>query len=154
MVGGTAPDPTNNPHWFSGSTAGDGTGVAGIAGCYSVPPETLPDPPIGVLTPERFHAMGPERDILIQGEEFNEDHIRISLLLWRNDLPTQYANLINYRDSVPAVFRSHMQLGGTVNLDAFITEGRTGLVTWGGTEYIGWEFQLRIRRLLQPSYVA
>lgn len=153
LVGGTAPDPAGSPHFYSGAQVGDGTGVSGIAGCYSIPPETLPDPPIAILLPENFTLQGPAHaGQLMQGNEDNEDHIRIWLLLWRNDLPTQYANLVPFRDSVPALFRSHMQLGALINIDAFIVAGHTGVMKWAGVEYLGWEFVLRIRQLLSVIY--
>lgn len=153
LVGGTAPDPINSPYFFSGSQVGDNTGIAGIAGCYSIPPETLPDPPIGIVIPENFTLQGPAHSgQLMQGNEDNEDHIRIWVLLWRNDAPTQYANLIPFRDGVPALFRAHMQLGGLVNIDAFIVAGHSAVMKWNGTEYLGWEFILRVRQLLSVTY--
>jgi hypothetical protein len=153
LIGGTAPDPVGSPHFFSGVQVGDGTGVAGIQGCYAIPPETLPDAPVGLVLPETFTAGGPgHAGQLMQGNEDNEDLIRIWLLLWRNDLPTQYALLVPFRDSIPALFRQHMQLGGLVNVDAFIVHGTAGQLRWEATTYIGWEFVLRVRQLYSVTY--
>jgi hypothetical protein len=153
LIGGTQPDPVGSPHFYSGVQVGDGTGVAGIQGCYSIPPETLPDPPIAVLWPDKFEAMGPAHaGQLMQGNEDNQDDIYLWVLLWRNDLPTQYAAMVQYRDSIPALFRQHMQLGGLVNIDAFVIAGRTGTMKWENDTYLGWEFTLRIRQLYSVTY--
>jgi hypothetical protein len=153
LVGGSQPDPVNSPHFYSGVQVGDATGVAGIQGCYAIPPETLPDPPVAIVIPESFTTGGPSHSgQLMQGNEDNEDHIRIWVLLWRSDAPTQYERLIPFRDSMPALFRSHMQLGGLIDIDAFLIAGHTGLMRWAGTEYLGWEFILRTRQLLSVVY--
>lgn len=122
-------------------------------GFYSIPPETLPDPPLGLLLPDGFEAGGlGERKILWQGNEANEDLFRLWVLCWRNDLPTQFATLVTFRDSIPALFRSHIQLSGTINIDAFVERGHTGLLKYAGTDYLGWEFILRVRQILTPVY--
>lgn len=153
LIGGTQPNPIGSPHFYSGLQVGDNTGVAGIAGCYSIPPETLPDPPVALLYPSSFDAMGPAHaGQLMQGNEDNQDDITIWVLLWRNDLPTQYAAMVPFRDSIPALFRQHMQLGGLINIDAFIIHGHTGRMVHEAVEYIGWEFTLRIRQLYSVTY--
>src|ERR1044071_363801 len=153
LIGGTQPDPVGSPHFYSGVQVGDGPGVPAIRGCSSIPPETLPDPPIAVLWPDKFEAMGPAHaGQLMQGNEDNQDDIYLWVLLWRNDLPTQYAAMVQYRDSIPALFRQHMQLGGLVNIDAFVIAGRTGTMKWENDTYLGWEFTLRIRQLYSVTY--
>ena len=153
LIGGTQPDPTNKPHFFSGFQVGDQTGVAGIQGAYSIPPETLADAPCALLYPASFEAMGPAHaGQLMQGNEDNQDDITIWILLHRSDLPTQYALMVPFRDSIPALFRSHMQLNGLVNIDAFIVHGHTGRLLHEAVEYIGWEFTLRVRQLYSVTY--
>jgi hypothetical protein len=153
LIGGSQPDPVGSPHFYSGVQVGDGTGVAGIQGAYSIPPETLPDPPVALLFPSSFSAGGPAHaGQLMQGNEDNEDLVNIWVLLWRNDLPTQYAAMVQYRDSIPALFRQHMQLSGLVNIDAFIVHGHTATMAWESDTYLGWEFTLRVRQLYSVTY--
>ena len=152
VVGGTAPDSTNRPRWFSGAQTGDSTGVAGIKGCYSAPPETIQDVPTGLVMPLSFIV---PNSILTQGEEYNEDLIRLVLFVARNDPQTQWATLAPYRDTVAAAFRSHLQLFASLNvLDASLVNGKSGILDWGGTPYLVWDMTIRVRRMFTPTYTA
>src|SRR5438093_7033151 len=111
-VGGTRPDATGNPHLYSGYLTGDATGLAGLHGCYSVPPETIQEPPLGIVMPGSFSVNSDRaKDLLMQGEEYNVDDLTLMLLIRRNDAKTQFAVLNPFRDSVPAIFRAATQLG-------------------------------------------
>ena len=157
LIGGTQSTDPQSPYFFSGVRAGDGTGLVGVNGAYSIPSETLDcEPPVALMFPNSFTAMGPaHHGQLMQGNEDNEDLIHIWLLVWRGDLPTEYALMVAFRDAVPALFRGHMQLSGmspAPNVDAFIIDGRTGTMHWGGQDYMGWEFVLRVRQLYSVTY--
>src|SRR5467141_3625414 len=90
-IGGTQYAVGTNPHLYSGYLTGDSTGISGIHGCYSVPPETVQEPPLGILLPGSFTINSDRaRDILIQGEEYNIDDVHLLLLVRRNDAKTQY----------------------------------------------------------------
>jgi hypothetical protein len=159
VVGGTQSDSTTNPHFYSGYKSQDGTGIAGIHGCYSVPPEVIGDPPIGVIVPGKFTVNSDRtRDLLTMGEEYNVDDLKLFLFVRNNDSKTQYANLNPFRDSVPAAFRAATQLGnagliaGQQILQVWCSDGRAGVFTWAGTSLIGWEFNLRVIRTLMVTY--
>ncbi len=160
-IGGTQPDVTGNPHFYSGYVKGDATGISGIHGCYSVPPETVQEPPLGILLPGSFQV-NPDRprDLLIQGEEYQIDDVHLLLLVRRNDAKTQYANLNPFRDSVPAALRAATQLGnpslisGQSLLQVWPSSGRAGVFRWANTQLIGWDFTIRIARMIQATYVS
>lgn len=153
IVGGTAPNPTGNPGWFSGYDTGDGSGIQStptFRGCYSYAPDTIASGfPCAVVFPGPFTAT-----LIAQGEEPNEDILPLFLFLARSDMRRQTPNLTPFRDLVPAVFRSHMQLNKQINLDAFVVSGRPGHFDFAGSMYVGWEFQVRVRTMVQPIYTA
>jgi hypothetical protein len=137
VVGGTAPNPATEPFWFSGSQVGDGTGVAGLKGCFSTPPGSIEDPPMAFVIGGPFRLTDEPR----QGIKGYED--------------MDYSILDPFRDSVPAAFDSHMQLFSTPTvLDAVIVSGRPGFFAWGRFPFVGWEFGLRVRRLAPIVYSA
>ncbi len=141
IVGGTQPDPTHNPWWFSGATVGDGTGIAGLAGCYAVPPEVVETVPVGIILAHEFQTH------YYPSLQQDEDTVRLMLLVRRNDSRTQVANLNPFRDSVPAAFATHMGLNASANVwQALVHSGRTGVFRWGDHPYLGWEFEIRIYR--------
>lgn len=158
-LGGTQPDATHNPHFYSGYIVGDSTGLSGLHGAYSVAPETVQEPPFAIVLPGAF-SVNPDRakDLLMQGEEYNIDDLKLLLLIRRNDAKTQYAVLNPFRDSVPAVFRGATQLGnpsliaGQSILQVWVASGRPGVFEWGGTTMIGWEFTLRVARMMAVTY--
>lgn len=144
VVGGTAPNLAADPFWYSGFQVGDGTGVAGLRGCYSTPPGAAQDPPLGFVMGSSFRLNEEPR----QGIKGYDDSIRIQIMVGHVEPTTDYSILDPYRDSVPAAFDSHMQLFGTPSvLDAVITSGKPGFLAWAGQPYVGWDFVLRVRRL-------
>src|SRR5579863_9873548 len=86
LVGGTQPSPTTEPFFYSGAQVGDSSGINGIKGCYSMPPEVINcDPPFGVL------LLGTGTDgsdfrggsILMRGENFKQDLVRLQICVGR-----------------------------------------------------------------------
>lgn len=140
VIGGAA---TSTPHFYSGAG-----GVAGISGCYSVPPPQVDKTPAGIVLLDTFKA-----DLASEGAEDNEDQVRLLLLISPYKMEAELARLVPYRDSVPAAFRTHMQLFGAPDtLDAFVTSGRGGVHEWRGTSFLAYEFTVRIRRMLTVTY--
>jgi hypothetical protein len=159
LIGGNQPDPLTNPHFYSGYKAQDGSGVAGIHGCYSVPPESIQEPPLAVILPGAFTVNSDKaRDLLVQGEEYNVDNLKLFLFVRNNDSKTQFANLNPFRDLIPTVFRAATQLGnaslisGQSILQVWCADGRPGVFTYAGTSLIGWEYTLRVIRMLAVTY--
>jgi hypothetical protein len=159
LVGGNQPDPQTNPHFYSGYKNQDASGVAGLHGCYSVPPESIQEPPLAVLIPGPFNVNSDKaKDLLVQGEEYNVDNLKLFLFVRNNDSKTQFANLNPFRDLIPAVFRGAVQLGnpalivGQTILQITCADGRPGVFTYAGTSLIGWEYTLRVIRMLAVSY--
>jgi hypothetical protein len=155
VVGGTVS--ATDAHFFSGDKAADGSGVSGLKGCWSEPPDNLQSTPIAYI------EIGPFTDALLggQGKEDAEDEVRIYVLVAPTTLKQQMGVLTPFRDSVPAAFRAHMQGTDKNNLDpipdildCFITKGSPGIKTYGGTDYLAWDFTCRVRRLLSVSYSA
>lgn len=151
VVGGTQPDAVNNPFWYSGFEVGDGTGVAGIKGCMSVPPGAIQDTPMAFCMGSTLRLSEEPR----QGIKGYEDMIRIQLFVGRVETSVDYSVLDPFRDLIPAAFDSHMQLFATANvLDAVIIGGNPAALTWASQPYIGWDFHLRVRRLSSIIYSA
>ena len=158
IVGGTQPDATNQPYFYSGVQKGDGTGIAGIKGCYSAPPENVScDVPFAVV------LMGTGTDgsdfrggsTLMYGENFPQDMIRLQICVGRTQPEYQYDKLMDFRDLVPATFAGKLQLNATATvLDAFPQDYKFAHVTWGGTEYMCLEFRIRVRRQITQTYTA
>lgn len=129
----------------------DGSPITGLNGCWSIDPGAIFQTPTAVVLPGSF------TDDLLggQGKEQAEDEVKILLLLDKYTVPAQFGVLTPFRDSVPAAFRAHMQAFSIPDvIDCFVTKGASGVHTWGGTEYLGWDFTVRVRRLLSVSYVA
>lgn len=152
-------------HFYSGVKAADGTGLTGIQGCWSSPPNVPMDTPVALLLPGPFKVEGPEHpEIFIPGNEWNADTIRLQILVSNQDLPTSWALLAPFRDSVATLFNSHMRLSSTAwpvlsdgsafpfTLTAKVVDGHPGLIPYAETEYVGWEMTLRVWRMLQPIY--
>jgi hypothetical protein len=169
VVGGTNAG-ANQPRFFSGDQIGDSTGLqpgAGyptFKGCYSVPPDFIPDVPCGIVLVGPFENIGPKSaDVYIQGVEHAIDNLRLIILISRQDAETTFANLAPYRDLVPAAFASHMQAFASVNvLQAMVRGGKPGTFYLGGAPppqgngiaFDGIEFTIRVIRSVSRTYVA
>ena len=161
LIGGNQPDAVNNPHFYSGYKNQDASGIAGIHGCYSVPPASIQEPPLGILLPGPFVVNSDRaKELLVQAEEYNVDSIRFLLLVRLNDPKTQFANLNPFRDSVPAAIRAHTQLGnpnlipGMSILQVWVSDGKPGVFVYASTQYIGWDFTIKVARMVQALYVT
>lgn len=167
IVGGTQATDINGPiaHFFSGYKQGDGTGLANLHGCWSVPPAVVNDTPMALLLTDTFQVEGPEqKEVFIPGNEWNVDSIRLQILVALSDHPTAWALLAPYRDGVTSLFNSHMRLSSTAwpvqsdgsafpfTLTSKIVDGKAGTFVYADTEYVGWEMTLRVWRMLQPIY--
>lgn len=152
VAGGTQPDPFGKPYWYSGKDTGDSTGVTGLSGCWAVPDETLADTPIGLVLPGSWRL---PNDILTQGMEYNEDDVILHVLVNRSPIQAQLAILAPFRDSVPVAFRGHMTAFGVADaLALFASSGRFIEQEWGGQEYLGLEFTIRVQRAPHVTYTA
>jgi hypothetical protein len=170
VIGGTAPDATNRPRFFSGDQAGDSTGLAPGAGyptfkgCYSVPPDFIPDVPCGIILVGPFENVGPKSpDVYTQGVEHAIDNLRLIILISRQDAETTFANLAPYRDLVPAAFAAKMTAFSTANvLQIMCRAGKPGTFFLGGAPppqgsgiaFDGLEFQIRVIRSISRTYVS
>ena len=147
VVGGTV-NPKDS-HFFSGAIAADGTGIDGIKGCYSLPPKNITTTPVGIILPGPFKAQ-----LASQGEEDNEDEVRLLLLVAPYDGTYTYATLTPFRDLVTAAFRAHMSAGGLVDQYAWVSAGTPAVHSWGGLDYFAWDFTISVHRSLAVTYTA
>lgn len=147
VVGGTAL--ATVPHFYSGQRAADGTGVSGLAGCWSTDPPNPGKTPVGIVIPDQFTA-----ELASQGEETQNDTLKLYILVAPyTGGPYDLPQLTPYRDTVPAVFRSHMSaLNSAGVLWSWIGGGRLRLYQVGGTEYLAWEFTVELERSLSVTY--
>jgi hypothetical protein len=151
VIGGTvsATDPT----FFSGALAnagnGDGSGVAGLLGCYSDAPAGIEALPVGILLPPSFKA-----DLMSQGEEENFDDVTLVVLVAPADTESAINELMPFRDLVPAAFRSHMRAYAMPNTGwCYVSAGESGIHNWGGIDYYAWKFTLSVHRDMAVNYV-
>ena len=151
VIGGTAPDATNRPRWFSGVAAGDGTGIAGLNGCYSIPPDgAAQDPPIAVLIPDTGSYPG----ILVQGGQERIDNVRLIVVVPRNSPETQIPTLMSIADAVPSAFQAHMTAYSAANVMS-VYPVRWRLLAgynWSGEEHLALEYLLEVRRYAAVTY--
>lgn len=147
VVGGTVS--TVDSHFYSGDLVGDGTGVAGIKGCWSVKPDDIGSTPVGVIVPDSF-----DEQLLTQGERPVVDWAVLVLYVARFDAKGQGALLNSLRDLVPDAFNTHKQAFGQVNVAADVASGRTTVRQFGGITYLAWDFRIRLDRMLHPVYTA
>jgi hypothetical protein len=162
VVGGTQPDATNRPRWFSGRDSGDGTGLLPggtypvFTGCYSAPPDAIEDYPVGVVLPGPFQIRGADgRENYWQGSELNVDDLSVWIIVARQDSQTTFGNLMPYRDLMPAAFAAKMTAFSTVNiLQAMVVSGRPKALKWGDITYDAIEFVVRVSRMIPRTYTA
>jgi len=161
VIGGTAPDLTNRPHFYSGSEVGDGTEMGHgtalpLKGCWSTYPAVIEDSPYAIVMPDSATISGPEKsDVFVLGEEWNVEVLRLQFYLALYDHVTAWPLIVPYRDLIPAVFRSHMQLNATANvITAMPRSLRAVVLEYATTMYVGWECMLHVQRVIQPTYSA
>lgn len=165
-VGGTQPDATGRPRWFSGDQVGDATGLqpgAGyptFKGCYSAPPEAIEDYPVGIVLMGPFEIRGGDgREGYMQGVEANYDDVSLWIVMGRQDSETTFTDLNPYRDLVPAIFAAHMTANGIPNvIQAMVRSGKPRSLTFGkGDSAITYdciEFVIRVHRMIPRVYTA
>lgn len=146
--------------WSGHFNGDDGTGIQAptgdpkFQGCYSIPPGSVSFTPVGILIPSNFSAI-----LNIQGPEENTDIVHLLILLAPADNIGQMPNATPYRDLVPAQLRAHMTLKDATStstpniLQAFAKAGKFGRIPFATTEWIGWVFDIEIRRLPIATYV-
>lgn len=162
VVGGTQPSltqtsvsPALQPYWYSGVDAGDGSGVAGIAGCFSVPTDSIQATPVGMVLqgpwkPDTTVASGPR-----QGHKYSEEQIHVRVMVGHDDEPDLMAALANFRDTVPTAFDTHMQLLQTTGvMQAWCADGDFLEVEWAGNVYLSLVFIVTVLRALPVTYVG
>lgn len=155
IVGGTQPDAAGQPYWFSGHDAGDASGVAGLAGCWSVPTETLGATPVGLVLPGPWRPDSTMPAFPTQGHKFSEDEVHVRVMVGHDSEQALMARLVNFRDSVPPVFDAHMQLLNTAGVaSAWCNEGDFQEVMWGGNVYFALVFVVRVQRGLSVTYTG
>lgn len=161
-VGGTRPDAAHSsvlaaqqPYWFSGVDTGDGSGVAGLAGCFSVPTEQLNATPVGMVFVGPWRPDPTMPAYATQGHKFSEDEIHVRILVGHDAEQTLVARLVNFRDTVPPALDSHMQLFNTAGVvSAWCNEGDFIEMMWGGNVYFALTFIVRVQRGLSVTYTG
>src|SRR5205085_2481683 len=124
VVGGTQPTqqqaalgsgvaPPYLTYWYSGRDVGDGSGVSGLVGCFSVPTELLSQMPVAMVIPDRWE---PTQPFPTQGEKLRVDRFTVRLFVGNNDMQSLIAQMLNFADTVPSAFDSHMELLGQVGV--------------------------------------
>jgi len=150
VIGGTV-DPSNARRFSGADFGGPWTGVSGIKYALSAPPDTVQDMPMAIILPKDFSVT---REPLTQGQEDNQDDCKVWVLVSKEAPNDIWPTLVNFRDNIPAAFRSHMTMFGTANvLQAYVKAGRIGGVIWAGDPYFGLELVVRVIRVLPVSYV-
>lgn len=165
VVGGTQPSnsqtsipaPSNGeidrrPYWFSGVDTGDGSGVAGLSGCWSLPLETLNVPGgVGMVLPDAGNDLDP---FPTQGHRRIENLVHVRVLTGHGDLQSNMAALVNFDDLVQAAFNSHMSLFNEPYVDtAWCSPGTYLEVAWPeGTVYTAVQFVVKVHRSIPVTY--
>lgn len=159
VVGGTQPPAgqssvtdSRQPYWYSGVDAGDGTGIAGVVGCFSLPVGTLDTTPVGMVLPASWKR---EQQFPTQGSKFQSDELRVRVLTGHDDITGAMAFLSNFRDLVESAFDSHMELFGAIGVTAADAQSGAFLeIDLGGTTYLAAEVVVIVRRAVSVTYVA
>jgi hypothetical protein len=162
VVGGTQPaqnqttvSATQLPYWYSGHDTGDSSGVAGLAGCWSVPTEVIGATPVGMVLPGPWRPDSSMPAFPMQGHKFTEDEVHVRIMVGHDAEQALMARLVNFRDTVPPVFDAHMQLLNTTGVSsAWCNEGDFLEVQWGGNVYFALAFIVRVQRGTNVTYSA
>lgn len=165
VLGGTASTAstagnTVTRFWSGHLNGDDGTGIQApngepkFQGVFSVPPGGVSVTPVGILIPKNFTAI-----LNMQGPEENTDTVQLLILLAPADNIGQMPNATAYRDLVPAQLRAHMTLKDATStstpniLQAFAKSGHFGEIGYASAKWIGWDFDIEVRRLPIETYV-
>lgn len=159
VVGGTQPPAGQSsvtddrqPYWFSGQDTGDGSGIPGVVGCFSLPVGTLDSTPVGMVLPASWKREG---QYPTQGSKFLSDEVRVRVLTGHDDVTGAMAFLSNFRDLVESAFDSHMELFGQANVTAADAQSGEFLeIDLGGTTYLAAEVVVMVRRAVSVTYTA
>lgn len=144
MIGGTAFTANGATNFYSGYENGDSTGVTGLKGCYSAPPEGTIDLPGAIILPESGSAI-----LNTQGLEDMVDEVRLLVLVANVTPEAEYPNLLPFRDNIPVQLRKFMTLNQTASVSsAFMNGYKAGTVTWAGDTFYGLDCKIRIQRYL------
>lgn len=158
VVGGTQPNSTLSsvatalqPYWYSGADTTDGTGVAGLAGCFSLPTEQLNSTPVAMVLPDAWNPLQP---FPTQGRKYREDLVHVRVMVGHTDLQTAFVQLVNFADLVPTAFDTHMMLFNQANVDtADCSAGSFLEVEWPvGTVYYALQFVVKVHRAIPVTY--
>jgi hypothetical protein len=161
VVGGTAPDAANRPRWFSGVDSADGTGVAGVVGCWSAAQAQITVAGGGAVGSAAGMVMnGPGNlhfpasvDSLGPSQEYTFHNLRLLLVIPRADPETEDSLLTPFLDSVRAAFRAHTTLFNTANVEQAVPSAwRPLALTWGTGKFIGWDFTIRVFMIATVNY--
>lgn len=161
VVGGTAPDLTNRPRWFSGVDSADGTGVSGMVGCYSAARGAISvagggavGSAVGMVLngPGNLHYPA-SVDSLGPSQEFTFHNLRLLVLVPRSEIETEDAAVTPFLDSVRAAFRAHTTLFNTAQVNQAVPSAwRPIAIKWGGDQFIGWDFTIRVFMTVNVTY--
>lgn len=165
VVGGTQPDDAHTtavvdpedgfdyrPYWFSGADAGDGTGIPGVVGCYSLPVGKLDVTPVGMVLSATWKREG---QFPTQGQKFLSDELRVRVLTGHDNVTGDMAFLVNFRDLVEPAFDTHMELFGAAGVTAADAQSGEFLeIDLGGTTYLAAEVVVMVRRAVSVTYTA
>ena len=155
VIGGTK-QASPPPGFYSGAKQGDGTGVSGLNGCYSMAPFDFEvPPPVAILLPGPFR-----NELYAQGYEDNLDHVRLLVLVAKVDMATDLALLTPFRDTIPAALRAHFQadqIAGATPLTpeplyVFLRSGKPARLEYPSNLWWGWDFDIEVRRTPNVSY--
>lgn len=159
VAGGTQPTAAQSsapaaqqPYWFSGRDSGDGSGVAGLTGCWSLPTDPIDTTPVGMVMPGPWR---PDEAFPTQGHTFSEDQVHLRVLTGHDTLQTGLSRLVNFRDSVPPAFNTHMQLFNTPGVAAaWCADGDFMEISWAGNVYWAMVFVIRVQRSISVTYTG
>src|SRR5438132_8563427 len=96
LVGGAQPDAANHPDWWSGTG-----GIAGVVGCFSMPPTLMNHPITGVTITGVVGIVEPGTVTLKRGVP-QANHVRVPLWILIQSTsgnPTAWATMAVYEDT-------------------------------------------------------
>lgn len=161
IVGGTQPDPINHPYFYSGSQVNDGTGLAGVNGCFAAPPSVINcEPPYGILMLRDFTDGGDPSAMerLTYGQLFREDTIQLKLCVpsKTDTFERQYAAVMNLRDLLNNALAAKLTASSSPNVwQAWAYKGRWGHFPWASIDHFALELDILVKRdVLGQTFTA